>query len=54
MPLTVLFAGLAPGQSGVYQLDVELLGSVPAGNTVQVRCGIGSNNSSSIAVPVQQ
>lgn len=53
MPLTVLFAGLAPGQSGVYQLDVELLGSVPAGNTVQVRCGIGSNNSSSIAVPVQ-
>jgi enamine deaminase RidA (YjgF/YER057c/UK114 family) len=53
MPLAVLFAGLAPGQTGVYQLDVELLGSLPAGNTVQVRCGVGSINSS-IAVPVQQ
>jgi enamine deaminase RidA (YjgF/YER057c/UK114 family) len=53
MPLAVLFAGLAPGQTGVYQLDVELLGSLPAGSTVQVRCGVGSSNSS-IAVPVQQ
>jgi enamine deaminase RidA (YjgF/YER057c/UK114 family) len=52
IPLAVLFAGLAPGQTGVFQLDVELLGSLPAGNTLQVRCGVGSN-SSSIAVPVQ-
>jgi enamine deaminase RidA (YjgF/YER057c/UK114 family) len=53
IPLAVLFAGFAPGQTGVYQLDVALPGSLPTGNTVQVRCGVGSN-SSSIAVPVQQ
>jgi enamine deaminase RidA (YjgF/YER057c/UK114 family) len=52
IPLVVLFAGLAPGQTGVYQLDVELLGSLPSGNTLQVRCGVGSNNGG-IAVPVQ-
>jgi uncharacterized protein (TIGR03437 family) len=53
IPLAVLFAGLTPGQTGVYQLDVELLGSPGTGNAVQVRCGVGSNTSS-IAVPVHQ
>lgn len=53
IPLTVLFAGLAPGMTGTYQLDVQLPGSLPAGNAVQVRCGVGSN-SGSITVPVRQ
>jgi enamine deaminase RidA (YjgF/YER057c/UK114 family) len=51
IPLKVLFAGLAPGMTGTYQLDVQLPGSLPAGNAVQVRCGVGSN-SGSIMVPV--
>jgi enamine deaminase RidA (YjgF/YER057c/UK114 family) len=53
IPLAVLFAGLAPGQTGIYQLNLELPGSLPAENTLQVRCGVGSNNGS-IAIPVQQ
>jgi enamine deaminase RidA (YjgF/YER057c/UK114 family) len=53
IPLTLLFAGLAPGMTGIYQLDVQLPSSLPAGNAVQVRCGIGSN-SGGIAVPVRQ
>lgn len=53
IPLTLWFAGLAPGQTGVYQLDVQLPGTLPAGNPVQVRCGVGSN-SGGIAVPVSQ
>jgi enamine deaminase RidA (YjgF/YER057c/UK114 family) len=53
IPLTLLFAGLAPGLTGVYQLDVQLPGSLPTGNAVQVRCGVGSN-SSGIAVSVGQ
>ena len=53
IPLTVLFAGLAPGITGMYQLDVQLPGTLPAGNTVQLRCGVDSN-SGGIAVPVRQ
>jgi enamine deaminase RidA (YjgF/YER057c/UK114 family) len=51
--LTLLFAGLAPGLTGIYQLDVQLPGNLPVGSAVQVRCGVGSN-SGSIAVPVRQ
>jgi len=51
VPLKVLFAGVAPAMTGTYQLDVQLPSSLPAGSTVQVRCGAGSN-SGSIMVPV--
>ena len=53
VPLTLLFAGLAPGMAGTYQLDVHLPGSLPAGNAVQIRCGVGSN-SGVITVPIHQ
>jgi enamine deaminase RidA (YjgF/YER057c/UK114 family) len=53
IPLPLLFAGLAPGLTGLYQLDVQLPASLPTGNAVQVRCGVGSN-SGGIAVPVPQ
>ena len=53
VPLTVLFAGLAPGIAGTYQLDVQLPSTLPAGNAVQIRCGVGSN-SGGITVPVRQ
>jgi enamine deaminase RidA (YjgF/YER057c/UK114 family) len=53
VPLTVLFAGLAPGIAGIYQLDVQLPSTLPAGNAVQIRCGVGSN-SGGITVPVRQ
>ena len=53
IPLTLLFAGLAPSMTGIYQLDVQLPNNLPAGNVVQVRCGVGSN-SGSIAVAVRQ
>jgi enamine deaminase RidA (YjgF/YER057c/UK114 family) len=52
-PLTVLFAGLAPGMAGTYQLDAQLPSSLPAGNAIQIRCGVGSN-SGGLAVPVRQ
>lgn len=52
-PLTLVFAGLAPGKTGIYQLDVQLPGSLSAGNVVQVRCGVDSN-SGGITVPVRQ
>ena len=48
----VLFAGLAPGTTGTYQLDVQLPGSLPAG-TVEVRCGVGSKTGS-IMLPVHK
>lgn len=53
IPLTVRYAGLAPGMTGTYQLDVQLPSSLPAGNAVQVRCGVGSN-SGGIMVSVRQ
>ena len=53
IPLKVLFAGLAPAMTGTYQLDVQLPRSLPTGSTVQVRCGVGSNNGS-IMLPVDQ
>jgi enamine deaminase RidA (YjgF/YER057c/UK114 family) len=52
-PLTVLFAGLAPGMAGTYQLDAQLPSSLPAGNAIQIRCGVGSN-SGGMTVPVRQ
>ena len=53
LSLPVLFAGLAPGMAGTYQLDVQLPASLPAGTAVQVRCGVGSN-SGSMMLPVRQ
>lgn len=53
IPLPVLFSGLAPGMTGVYQLDVQLPASLPAGKAIQVRCGVGSN-SGGIAVPISE
>jgi enamine deaminase RidA (YjgF/YER057c/UK114 family) len=52
-PFPVLFSGLAPGMTGTYQLDVQLPRSLPAGNAVQVRCGVDSN-SASIMLPIRQ
>ncbi len=51
-PLPVIFAGLAPGMAGTYQLDVQLPNS-STGSPIQVRCGVGSN-SAGIAIPVRQ
>jgi uncharacterized protein (TIGR03437 family) len=51
--LKVLFAGLAPGMTGTYQLDVQLPSSLPAASAVEVRCGVGSS-SGSVILPVRQ
>ena len=44
--LSVDFAGLAPGQVGVYQINVTVPGSVPPGLSVPLVIGQGSGTSS--------
>jgi uncharacterized protein (TIGR03437 family) len=34
IPCAVIYSGLAPGWVGLYQVDFELSGDVPAGSTV--------------------
>jgi uncharacterized protein (TIGR03437 family) len=52
-PAHVLFAGLAPGMIGIYQLDVQLPDLLPGGSSVQVFCHVG-NSGAAIQVPVRQ
>ena len=52
-PAEVIFAGLAPGFVGLYQVNVRLPASVPTGN-VTVVIQAGSRNSNTVTVAVQQ
>ncbi len=51
VPVQVLFAGLAPGQIGVYQINVKVYNNVPTGLSVPLQISQGGN-STSVAVRV--
>jgi uncharacterized protein (TIGR03437 family) len=51
-PAEVLFAGLAPGMIGIYQIDVRLPDPLPAGSFVQIACRVGDRGTD-IQVPVR-
>jgi uncharacterized protein (TIGR03437 family) len=51
--MEVLFAGLAPGLVGIYQIDVRLPNQLPEGNVLQVACQV-SQTGAGAQVPVLQ
>jgi len=55
VPIT--YQGLAPGQVGVYQVDVLLNSGLPTGDEIPVvilQTGISSESSSSVTIPLRQ
>lgn len=51
LPATVLFSGLTPGEAGLYQIDLTVPASAPAGN-LQLVVNAGSIASSPVILPV--
>jgi uncharacterized protein (TIGR03437 family) len=48
---TVLFSGLAPGFSGLYQVDIQVPNGVVAGDDVPVKVTmLGASNTATISV----
>jgi uncharacterized protein (TIGR03437 family) len=49
----VIFSGLAPGYSGLYQVDAIILPGTPAGDAVPVQLTIGGVSSNVVTIAVQ-
>jgi uncharacterized protein (TIGR03437 family) len=47
------FAGLAPGQVGVFQVNVQIPKDVPSGNAVTLSLGVGGVVSNIVAPSIQ-
>ena len=52
-PLEILFAGMAPGMFGVYQVTLKLPAAVGS-TTLQIFCGFPDVRSDSISVPIKK
>lgn len=52
IPAAVVFAGLAPGFVGLYQVNVQIPPSAPSGNTVPVVLNAGANAANTVTVAV--
>jgi len=51
VPASVLFSGIAPGFAGLYQVNVVLPATAPAGDDVPVVISIGgASDSATIAI----
>jgi uncharacterized protein (TIGR03437 family) len=53
VPADVMFAGLTPGQIGIYQINVQVGGNIAAGDSVPLEITQGGA-STSITVPVSK
>ena len=49
---TVQFAGLTPGAIGLYQINVQLPGNVPTGDSVPVSVSIGGASSDTVTIAI--
>ena len=52
-PAQVLFAGIAPGYPGVYQLNLQLPAGMPPGLTIPISVQQGDSSSNTVQVAVQ-
>jgi len=48
----VVFAGLAPGSVGLYQVKVEVAEGTPAGDTVPLTLSVGGQTSNEVTIAV--
>jgi uncharacterized protein (TIGR03437 family) len=54
LPMSVLFAGLAPGYVGLYQLNVQVPSNAPIGDSIPMVLSIGGENSNVVSIAVQR
>ena len=53
VPADVLFAGLAPGSVGLYQINARVPILAPAGSAVSLEIRVGDQNSNTVTIAVQ-
>jgi hypothetical protein len=49
----VVYAGLSPGQVGLYQIDVEIPAEAPSGSAIPVQVAVGSQVSNTATIAIQ-
>ena len=52
-PATVAFSGLAPGEVGLYQVNVEVPGNAPTGSAVPLKLTISGVESNTVTIAVE-
>jgi uncharacterized protein (TIGR03437 family) len=53
VPATVLWSGLAPGHVGLWQMNLGVPATAPAGDAVPLRVTMGGNVSNEVTVALQ-
>ncbi len=49
----VVYAGLSPGQIGLYQIDVEIPAGAPSGSAIPIQIAVGPQLSNTAAIAIQ-
>jgi uncharacterized protein (TIGR03437 family) len=53
VPATVTYSGLAPGEVGLYQMNIVVPTGTMTGNAVPIMVSIGNENANPVTIAVQ-
>ena len=53
VPATVTYSGLAPGEVGLYQMNIVVPAGTMTGNAVPIMVSIGNENANPVTIAVQ-